>query len=95
MKRAVILTFAALVAWQVYSQYRAGAFVSLMPPNPAVSGAPTSTAEFKCDPRTHCAQMTSCAEAKYFLKNCHDADLEVDNAGLPCPRRWCTSPNAP
>jgi hypothetical protein len=95
MKRAVILTFVALVAWQVYSQYRAGAFVSLMPPNPAVSDAPAAAMDFKCDQRTHCAQMTSCAEAKFFLKNCRDADLEIDNAGVPCSRRWCTSPTAP
>jgi hypothetical protein len=31
----------------------------------------------------------------FFMTNCRDADLEVDNAGLPCPRRWCTSPTAP
>lgn len=94
MKRVIILTFAALVAWQVYSQYRAGAFASLLPAQPAAAGA-APVAEFKCDQRTHCAQMTSCAEARYFQKNCRDADLEVDNAGVPCPRRWCTSPNAP
>jgi hypothetical protein len=94
MKRVIIITFVALVAWQVYSQYRAGAFASLVPVQPAATGA-APAGDFKCDPRTHCAQMTSCAEAKYFQKNCRDADLEVDNAGVPCPRRWCTSPNAP
>lgn len=25
---------------------------------------------FRCDGRQHCSQMTSCAEAKFFLKNC-------------------------
>jgi hypothetical protein len=25
---------------------------------------------FKCDGRKYCSQMTSCAEAKYFLSNC-------------------------
>jgi hypothetical protein len=99
MKRLAILTFLALVAWQVYSQYRAGAFASLVPALSAKPGAvghtPAPADGFKCDQRTHCAQMTSCAEAKYFQKNCRDADLEVDNAGVPCPRRWCTSPNAP
>jgi hypothetical protein len=94
MKRAIILTVVALVAWQVYSQYRAGAFASLMPTQPAAVGAAPASA-FKCDERTHCAQMTSCAEAKYFQRSCRDADLESDNAGVPCPRRWCTSPTAP
>jgi hypothetical protein len=94
MKRLAIFVFVALVAWQVYSQYRAGAFASLMPAQPTVAGAAVA-GNFKCDYRTHCAQMSSCAEAKYFQKNCTDADLEIDNAGVPCPRRWCTSPTAP
>ena len=97
MKRLAILIFVALVAWQVYHQYRAGALASFMPAQPtqptAAGTAPAS--DFKCDQRTHCAQMTSCAEAKYFQKNCADADLEIDISGVPCPRRWCTSPNAP
>jgi hypothetical protein len=94
MKRLAILVFAALVAWQLYGQWRAGAFASLTPKvdAPAARAVPT---EFSCDRRTHCAQMTSCAEAKYFLKHCRDADLEVDASGVPCSRRWCTSPNAP
>ena len=94
VKRVIILTFVALVGWQVYSQYRAGAFASLMPAQSTAADAAPPT-DFKCDHRTHCAQMTSCAEAKFFRKNCTDADLEIDNAGVPCPHRWCTSPNAP
>ena len=47
--------------------------IEVQPGSPA---APTSRAEqtgsasFKCDGRTRCSQMTSCAEATYFLKNC-------------------------
>lgn len=98
MKRMAILVFVALVAWQVYSQYRAGAFASLVPApakGAAVGYTPAPADGFKCDLRTHCAQMTSCAEAKFFQKNCRDADLEVNSEGVPCARRWCTSPNAP
>ena len=99
MKRVAILTFVALVMWQLYGQYKAGRFATLMPPAPVASTAlgysPPPADGFKCDLRTHCAQMTSCAEAKFFQKNCPDAEMQVDASGLPCPRRWCTSPNAP
>jgi cold shock CspA family protein len=44
----------------------------------------------RCDSRTHCSQMTSCVEAKYFLKNCPVADMDGDNDGIPCERQWCT-----
>lgn len=96
VKRLALAVFVALVVWQVYSQYRAGAFASLTPAGAAAqTEGPSAGGDFKCDARTHCAQMTSCAEAKFFHKNCRDADLEVDSAGVPCPRRWCTSPTAP
>jgi hypothetical protein len=96
MKRLAIFTFVALVVWQVYGQYRAGAFASFAPPKPAaISAAPPASADFKCDARTVCSQMTSCAEAKYFLKNCPDVDLRPDRMGLPCPLQWCSSPDSP
>lgn len=97
MKRVIIFTIAALLAWQVYSQYRAGAFASLMPTQSASHGAAGAAraGDFKCDQRTVCSQMTSCAEAKYFQKNCPDVDLRPDYAGVPCPLRWCSSPDAP
>jgi hypothetical protein len=95
VKRTIIVTIVALLAWQVYTQYRAGVFDSVLPPQAVAPVGTRPAVSMQCDHRTHCAQMTSCAEAKYFQKHCTDADLEIDSAGVPCPRRWCTSPNAP
>jgi cold shock CspA family protein len=50
---------------------------------------PLSTS-FRCDGRTHCSQMTSCAEAKYFLKNCPDTKMDGNHDGVPCEQQWCT-----
>lgn len=49
---------------------------------------------FQCDGRTHCSQMTSCAEAKYFLQNCPNTEMDGDRDGIPCESQWCTSPFA-
>jgi cold shock CspA family protein len=49
---------------------------------------------YRCDGRTYCSQMTSCAEAKYFLKNCPGTRMDGNNDGTPCERQWCTSPFA-
>jgi cold shock CspA family protein len=49
----------------------------------AVQGA------FRCDGRTYCSQMTSCAEATYFLKNCPGAKMDGNNDGVPCEQQWC------
>lgn len=54
---------------------------------PAVAAAPA--AAFRCDGRTHCSQMTSCAEAEFFLRNCPNTQMDGNNDGEPCERQWC------
>ena len=55
--------------------------------------APSSDAEapgpFHCDGRTHCSQMTSCAEAEFFLNNCPNVKMDGNHDGVPCERQWC------
>lgn len=43
----------------------------------------------KCDGRIHCSQMTSCAEAKYFLAHCPGVQMDGDRNGIPCEKQWC------
>ncbi|MBT9487342.1 MAG: thermonuclease family protein [Rubrivivax sp.] len=43
----------------------------------------------RCDGRTHCSQMTSCAEARYFLANCPGVKMDGNNDGVPCEQQWC------
>lgn len=44
---------------------------------------------FQCDGRQHCSQMTSCAEAEYFLANCPDVKMDGNGDGVPCEQQWC------
>ena len=44
---------------------------------------------FACDGRTQCSQMTSCAEANYFLKNCPNTAMDGNGDGEPCEQQWC------
>ena len=45
--------------------------------------------EFKCDGRTSCGQMRSCAEARYFLASCPGTEMDGDHDGIPCEDQWC------
>jgi cold shock CspA family protein len=45
----------------------------------------------RCDGRIHCSQMTSCAEATFFLQNCPGTKMDGDNDGTPCEQQWCTN----
>lgn len=67
---------------------------------PAATFAPASpaatlsspTTSFRCDGRTRCGQMTSCAEAKYFLQHCPGTEMDGDGDGVPCEQQWCAWP---
>ncbi|WP_374604928.1 excalibur calcium-binding domain-containing protein [Niveibacterium sp.] len=54
--------------------------------------ADSQSARFSCDGRTHCSQMTSCAEATYFLRHCPGVEMDGDHDGVPCEQQWCTTP---
>jgi len=50
-----------------------------------------ASSPFRCDGRTRCSQMTSCKEAKFFLKNCPNTVMDGDGDGIPCESQWCTT----
>ncbi|HJU40063.1 MAG TPA: excalibur calcium-binding domain-containing protein [Tahibacter sp.] len=47
-------------------------------------------ASYECDGRTHCSQMRSCGEAKYFLAHCPNTKMDGDRDGVPCENQWCS-----
>jgi len=56
----------------------------------AVKPVLTSLASsFTCDGRKHCSQMTSCAEATYFVQHCPNTKMDGNNDGIPCEQQWC------
>jgi hypothetical protein len=97
MRNVLLLILLAAVFWQIYEKVQARRVVSiesLEAPNPLrtferppLPTAPTSP--FKCDGRTYCSQMTSCAEATYFLKNCPGVKMDGNHDGVPCEAQWC------
>ncbi len=63
------------------------------PPTPATAPAPSQSlaaAAQRCDGRTQCSQMTSCAEARWFLANCPGVKMDGNRDGVPCERQWCS-----
>lgn len=57
--------------------------------NPQAAPAPPAPPAYRCDGRKHCTQMTSCAEASYFLRNCPGVKMDGDGDGVPCEDQWC------
>ena len=50
----------------------------------AASGKDSSSTGFKCGEKRTCGQMSSCAEARFYLNECGLNRLDGDNDGTPC-----------
>ena len=51
--------------------------------------AAVATSSLKCDGRTSCPQMGSCAEATFFIQSCPNTAMDGDHDGIPCEDQWC------
>jgi len=56
---------------------------------PAPAGGTVLASSARCDGRTYCSQMMSCAEATWFLKNCPGVKMDGNRDGVPCEQQWC------
>jgi len=98
LKTVVALLLVAALGWQAYTYHQkvapAGRASEAASPagQPLLDLAPSpraATASYVCDGRQHCSQMTSCAEATYFLKNCPNTKMDGDHDGVPCEEQLC------
>jgi cold shock CspA family protein len=95
----VSLALIVAVGWYAYSRYANRVEQTQAAADAVQSPAPASLfelpqpapASFTCDGRKHCSQMTSCEEAKRFLKNCPGMEMDGDSDGIPCEQQLCTS----
>ena len=91
----VALLLVAGVGWFGYTRYTER--VEAMPSAPQSQMSPAQTVApeipspaFHCDGRKHCSQMSSCSEAKQFLRNCPGMEMDGDNDGIPCEQQLCS-----
>ena len=48
------------------------------------------TKQFQCNGKIWCSEMTSCKEAKFYLRNCPGTKMDGDSDGVPCESQWCS-----
>lgn len=60
------------------------------PASVAPQPAAAADAGFRCDGRTHCSQMKSCAEATWFINHCPGTQMDGNHDGVPCEQQLCT-----
>lgn len=103
MKKWIFVIALALLAWQymdnpnwqsrfsrpVPSSVNAPAALTEAEPIVAIETAPAPPLSVRCDGRQYCSQMTSCAEAKAFLRSCPGMKMDGDHDGIPCEDQLC------
>jgi len=77
----------AVIAYYAYSRFVSAPAAPSVPQGDIA--ALSANSSVKCDGRTRCSQMTSCAEARYFLKHCPNTKMDGNNDGEPCEEQWC------
>lgn len=85
--KSIIVLAIIIFAWLVYSDYdkknKQGDYSF-----PEVQDTRSS---FECLGKVHCSEMSSCDEAKYYLHNCPDTQLDPDGDGIPCESGLCAN----
>jgi len=89
-----VLLLAGWKGWQHFQAHSAsgtspGVEVARVPPESSrttAREARPATPSFRCDGRQYCSQMTSRAEAEFFVRNCPDTKMDGDRDGIPCEK---------
>jgi cold shock CspA family protein len=90
---AVALAAVGAYAYTKYTRVAERVAAPIEAPSSSVTQRPESAiTSFRCDGRQHCSQMTSCEEAKFFLKNCPAVKMDGDGDGIPCEQQGCKGP---
>ncbi len=95
MKNIFLAILLLFLGWKGYTAYQERTLVNgqgeeLSEHTASDQEAPPSPqSSFTCDGRTRCSQMTSCAEATFFIQNCSGTEMDGDRDGVPCEKQWC------
>ena len=58
-------------------------------PTTALDNKRKKNGSFQCSGKIYCSEMSSCAEAKFYLRNCPGTKIDGNNDGVPCEKQWC------
>ncbi|MDA0928356.1 MAG: excalibur calcium-binding domain-containing protein [Proteobacteria bacterium] len=90
MKNLLLLVVISIGAW-LWIQEPTPPTISTSAPttfsieSPVTQPASTTrSVSFSCDGRQYCSEMTSRAEAEFFVRNCPNTRMDGDNDGFPC-----------
>ncbi|MDF3881048.1 excalibur calcium-binding domain-containing protein [Cupriavidus basilensis] len=85
MNKFLLIGVAVAAAW-LYFKQSPKAEQSAQPAEPIIEATapPAASPVFQCQGKQHCSQMTSCEEARFYLRSCPGVKIDGDGDGIPC-----------
>jgi len=84
MKKLIIVLLLAFGGWKLYQQLNPNPVIEMVGMPNGASFQSTQVSRFSCDGRQYCSDMTSRAEAVFFIRNCPTTKMDGDDDGYPC-----------
>ena len=87
LRKLLLLALVVAAGWQYYQKSTdtpTPVYAEPLRVQPVESIRYTPDPQFSCDGRQHCSQMTSRAEAVYFINHCPNTKMDGDSDGVPC-----------
>lgn len=85
----IVLVLLAVAIYQRYILSSRPGFVADGAPAFIVSKPMAASEQFQCQGKAHCSQMSSCAEATFYIRNCPNTKMDGDGDGQPCEEQLC------
>ena len=70
--------------WEWRAAERGGQSQAAAAPATPPAARTSATSGFTCGTKRVCREMTSCAEARFYLSQCGRSQLDGDGDGIPC-----------
>ena len=86
---ALLLAGVTLAPEQIERNQTARSQSVSSPAQKRVTQQKKADSRFTCSGKVYCREMTSCAEAKFYLRNCPGTKMDGNNDGVPCEKQWC------
>lgn len=87
-----VIAFMALEQWHAIQANKAALAASPYPDMLRQSISPTLAPDaLSCGKKTQCSEMTSCAEALFYLDVCGVEALDANNNQIPCQQSVCST----
>lgn len=94
LSNVLLLSFLAIVSYGLYSFFIKNKSIAIVKKEQTTidffkQKVLSHSVQYSCQGKIYCSEMSSCQEAKFYIKNCEGTKMDGNNDGVPCESQWC------